>query len=144
MRKRVSAAVMMSAFIFAVATFGQDTRAKVQGIVSDSSSAIVAGAAVTLRNDDTGIQAQQQTSQTGQYLFDFVLPGHYTVTVEMSGFKQYVQRNILVQARGANQYTWCGKSIHKLREQDGAIKIAHKKVLLVNSDQEMPVLQFLI
>ena len=51
---------------------------------------------------------------------------------------------VLVQARGGAQVTWCGRSIHKLREQDGGIKIAHKKVLLVNSEQEMPVLQFLI
>jgi len=79
---------------------GQDTRAKVQGLVTDSSNAVIAGATVTLRNDDTAVQAQQQTSQVGVYLFDFVLPGNYTVTVEMSGFKQYVQRNVLVQARG--------------------------------------------
>jgi benzoate/toluate 1,2-dioxygenase beta subunit len=51
---------------------------------------------------------------------------------------------VLVQARGGAQLTWCGRSIHKLREQDGGIKIAHKKVMLVNSEQEMPVLQFLI
>jgi benzoate/toluate 1,2-dioxygenase subunit beta len=51
---------------------------------------------------------------------------------------------VLVQARGANQYVWCGRSTHRLREQDGGIRIAHKKILLVNSDQEMPVLQFLI
>jgi 3-phenylpropionate/cinnamic acid dioxygenase small subunit len=51
---------------------------------------------------------------------------------------------VLVQVRGASQYLWCGRSIHRLREQDGEMRIAHKKVLLVNSDQEMPVLQFLI
>jgi 3-phenylpropionate/cinnamic acid dioxygenase small subunit len=51
---------------------------------------------------------------------------------------------VLIQARGADQTIWCGRSIHTLREQDGGIKIARKKVLLVNSEQEMPVLQFLI
>jgi benzoate/toluate 1,2-dioxygenase subunit beta len=67
------------------------------------------------------------------------------VEVERAGEETTVNSNfILVQARGASQYTWCGRSIHKLREQDGGIKIAHKKVLLVNSEQEMPVLQFLI
>src|SRR5438874_1475789 len=86
--------------LFLSVSAGQDTRAKVQGLVADSSNAVVAGANVTLRNDETAVQAQQQTSQTGQYLFDFVLPGHYTLTVEMAGFKQYQQRNILVQARG--------------------------------------------
>ena len=51
---------------------------------------------------------------------------------------------VLVQTRGGAQFIWCGRSIHMLREQDGGIKIARKKVLLVNSEQEMPVLQFLI
>jgi 3-phenylpropionate/cinnamic acid dioxygenase small subunit len=51
---------------------------------------------------------------------------------------------VLVEARGAHQYVWCGRSIHTLREHKGEIKIARKKVLLVNSDQEMPILQFLI
>lgn len=51
---------------------------------------------------------------------------------------------ILVQARNNQQLIWCGRSIHKLRAESGGLKIAHKKVLLVNSEQEMPVLQFLI
>src|SRR5690242_10302666 len=71
--------------LFSMVLPAQDTRAKVQGLVTDASSAVVAGATVTLRNEDTAVQAQQQTGQTGQYLFDFVLPGHYTINVEMSG-----------------------------------------------------------
>ena len=51
---------------------------------------------------------------------------------------------ILVQARNNQQLIWCGRSIHKIRAEGGSLKIAHKKVLLVNSEQEMPVLQFLI
>lgn len=51
---------------------------------------------------------------------------------------------ILVEARGGQQYVWCGRTIHGLREAGDQLKIARKKVLLVNSDQEMPVLQFLI
>jgi hypothetical protein len=86
--------------LLAVPAFAQDTRAKVQGLVTDESSAVVAGAVVVLRNENTGVQVQQQSSAAGQYFFDFVLPGTYTVTVELQGFKQFVQRNILVQARG--------------------------------------------
>ncbi|MBI3682345.1 MAG: carboxypeptidase regulatory-like domain-containing protein [Acidobacteria bacterium] len=82
------------------AMFGQDTRARVQGLVTDSTNAVVAGAAVTLRNEKTGVQSVQETNASGQYLFDLVLPGNYTITVSLSGFKQFVQRNILVQARG--------------------------------------------
>jgi 3-phenylpropionate/cinnamic acid dioxygenase small subunit len=64
---------------------------------------------------------------------------------ESTGGELAVSSNfVLVQARGSNQYLWCGRSIYRLREQDGGLRIAHKKVLLVNSYQEMPVLQFLI
>ena len=64
----------------------QDTRGKVQGLVSDPSNAVVAGATVTLRNENTGVQAQKVTDEYGKYLFDYVLPGDYTVSVELSGF----------------------------------------------------------
>jgi len=51
---------------------------------------------------------------------------------------------ILVEARDGMQHVWCGRSIHALRETGGDFRIARKKVLLVNSDLEIPVLQFLI
>jgi 3-phenylpropionate/cinnamic acid dioxygenase small subunit len=51
---------------------------------------------------------------------------------------------ILGIARAAGQQFWMGRSIHCLRGDGEALKIAHKKVLLINSDIEMPLLQFLI
>jgi 3-phenylpropionate/cinnamic acid dioxygenase small subunit len=51
---------------------------------------------------------------------------------------------ILIQARYTEQLTWCGRTTHQVRREGDALKIARKKVLLVNSEQEMPVLQFLI
>src|SRR5947209_20155119 len=98
--RRLLLGVAVSA-LFAAMSLAQDTRGKVQGIVTDSSNAVIGGASVTLRNEDTAVQAQAQTGQAGQYLFDFVLPGHYTVTVEMAGFKQYMQRNILEIGRAS-------------------------------------------
>jgi benzoate/toluate 1,2-dioxygenase subunit beta len=64
---------------------------------------------------------------------------------ELNATEVKVESNfVLVEARGIHQNIWCGRSIHTLRQQDGELKIARKKVLLVNSDREMPVLQFLI
>jgi 3-phenylpropionate/cinnamic acid dioxygenase small subunit len=51
---------------------------------------------------------------------------------------------VLVEARGRHQYVWCGRSIHRLRKEGGNLKMSFKKVLLVNSQQAMPILQFLI
>jgi len=82
------------------AALAQDVRARVQGLVSDSSQAVVAGATVTLTNEATSVSATKQTNEVGQYLFDLVLAGNYTVTVDMQGFRKFVQKNVLVQSRG--------------------------------------------
>ena len=52
---------------------------------------------------------------------------------------------VLVFARLSEQQLWAGRTIHRLRrDAGGALQIRSKKVLLVNNDQEMPLLQFLI
>jgi hypothetical protein len=83
----------------ALCVSAQDYRAKVQGIITDSSDAAVPGARVTLRNNATGISATRESGPTGQYLFDNVEPGTYTVTAEFEGFSRQVQENVLVQTR---------------------------------------------
>ena len=100
MLSRIVCGLGVLAILSSFSALGQDTRAKVQGAVSDPTNAVVAGANVTLRNEDTGVTAQKATDQYGKYLFDYVLPGNYSVTVELTGFKQFIQKNILVQARG--------------------------------------------
>jgi benzoate/toluate 1,2-dioxygenase beta subunit len=51
---------------------------------------------------------------------------------------------ILASARAGRQELWAGRTIHRLRLYDDAPKIVSKKVLLINSDQELPLLQFLV
>ena len=75
------------ALLAAGAVYAQDTRAKLQGVVKDSTQAVVVGAEITLSNDNTGVKAVDQSSNVGHYLFDFVQPGNYTLTVETPGFR---------------------------------------------------------
>ena len=72
--------------LVSLALFGQDYRAKIQGIVTDSSDASMAGAKVTIRNINTGITATRETGANGAYLFDNVEPGTYVVSAEFQGF----------------------------------------------------------
>src|SRR6266496_2466978 len=78
----------------------QDYRAKVQGIVTDASQGAVDNARVSLRNVNTNIEATKVTDSTGHYLFDFVQPGIYAVTVQATGFQKFVQENVSVLTRG--------------------------------------------
>ena len=86
--------------VLAVSVAAQETRGRVQGSVRDPSGALVAGANVALTNGDTGLTAVKATSETGHYLFDMVVPGHYSITVAAAGFKAFVQKNILVEVGG--------------------------------------------
>lgn len=60
----------------------------VQGFVLDPSGAVVAGATVSLRNADTGVQNATKTGDGGNYRFSSLLPGNYVMSVEASGFKK--------------------------------------------------------
>lgn len=51
---------------------------------------------------------------------------------------------ILVEARGGHQYLWAGQTTHQLRDTNGLLRIGFKKVVLVNNDLELPLLQFLV
>jgi len=92
--------VLFLVLALAASLAAQETRGRVQGDVRDPSGALIAGANVTLSNDDSGVRAAKSTSETGHYMFDMVIPGHYTITVEAAGFKAFVQKNILVEVSG--------------------------------------------
>jgi hypothetical protein len=85
--------------LLSLAAFSQDYRAKIQGVVTDSSDAVAAGARVTIRNINTGITATRESGGNGAYLFDNVEPGTYVVSAEMQGFSRQQQEGVLVQTR---------------------------------------------
>jgi hypothetical protein len=91
-------AALITALVLPAA--GQELRGKVQGRILDNSGGVLVGASVTLRNVNTSVELHRLANEAGQYVFDFVSPGTYTLTVEMPGFSSFVQENILVQTRG--------------------------------------------
>lgn len=109
MKYRANAASILLLVICLCLTFGafltdycsaQELRARVQGLITDSSGGVLIGASVTLRNINTGVETHRLANEAGQYVFDHVSPGAYTLTVEMAGFNVFVQENILAQTRG--------------------------------------------
>ena len=79
-------------YYLVLAGAAQSYRGRVQGVVTDQSQAVIAGATVTLLNVGTGVSVVRQSGESGQYLFDLVDPGTYTVTVELPGFRSSSRR----------------------------------------------------
>ena len=78
------------------AAYAQFDTATVLGAVRDSSSAIVPGATVTLRNVATGITATAVSDGEGSYQFLNVRIGTYTVRGELQGFSVAEVENVVV------------------------------------------------
>src|SRR5579871_1587716 len=68
-------------FVCASTAFCQTETAAVLGTVTDSTGAIVPGATVTLKNLGTGVSRTATTSGSGDYAFDLLQVGAYSVTV---------------------------------------------------------------
>src|SRR6185503_13537549 len=75
----------------------QSTTQSVQGLVTDSSGAVIAGAMVTLTNQGTNVSVTTTSNETGNYSFPLVSVGDYTVKCEMQGFKAEVVRNLRLE-----------------------------------------------
>jgi hypothetical protein len=95
-----SAIALVLILLAAGAASAQDIRARVQGMVSDSSGGVLPGATVVLTNDGTAVAQTRTTGANGRFLFDFVESGTYSLSAELAGFKTTVQKGFRVQQRG--------------------------------------------
>ncbi|MFN9456188.1 MAG: carboxypeptidase-like regulatory domain-containing protein, partial [Acidobacteriota bacterium] len=84
--------VALAFFILVFSALPQGTTSRLQGVVVDSSAAIVGGATVTLKNEGTNAVFETKTTAAGAYVFESVPSGRYTVLVESPGFKKFTAR----------------------------------------------------
>lgn len=68
------------------------------GNVTDSSSAAVPEAKVTITQTGTGVIREATTNESGTYRFPTLPPGAYTVQVQASGFRTFSQSGVEVTA----------------------------------------------
>jgi hypothetical protein len=76
--------------------WAQFTTARLSGVVTDPSGAVVVGATVTVQDLGTGFTRTTNSTATGQYLFPSLPVGTYQVSVSMAGYKTYVQKGIVL------------------------------------------------
>ncbi|HYX00202.1 MAG TPA: carboxypeptidase regulatory-like domain-containing protein [Candidatus Elarobacter sp.] len=70
----------------------QSDLGKISGFIKDPSGATIANAKVTIRNN-TGIERQTTTNDSGYYVVTNVPPGLYTMIAEATGFQRYETSN---------------------------------------------------
>jgi hypothetical protein len=71
----------------ALPAVAQRTTATIRGTVTDISGAVVPGATVTVKGEDTGLTRTAQTNAAGNYSFPDLPVGRYRVDASLQGFK---------------------------------------------------------
>jgi Carboxypeptidase regulatory-like domain len=64
----------------------QTITGNINGTVTDSSGAVIAGAKVTATNVDTNVQSTTESNSSGIYNIRFLQIGRYILTMEVQGF----------------------------------------------------------
>ncbi|MBL8231084.1 MAG: TonB-dependent receptor [Bryobacterales bacterium] len=78
--------------------FAQTTgTATLVGTLTDTTGAIIPGAAVTVVNTETQFTYTGQSNTEGNYYVPNLSPGTYRLTIEAQGFKRYVREGIILR-----------------------------------------------
>jgi hypothetical protein len=83
--------LLIPAFLIA-----QTFRGTILGTVADSQGAVIAGAKVTVRNMNTGLERTTETSADGSYAVPELPIGTYSVTISQTGFQTAATKDVAV------------------------------------------------
>jgi hypothetical protein len=99
----------------------------ITGTVTDPNGAVVAGATVTAKNTETGLERSTTTSSEGLYRLENIPPGIYDVRVEAQGFSQAIANAVKLQ-------------VGEQRDVNFGMKVAGAAVSVVVSS-EVPLIE---
>jgi hypothetical protein len=97
----------------------------ISGTVMDPSGALIAGAKVTVTQKSTSVARATVTNGSGQFNIPSLPPTTYTVLVEATGFKKYVQDVVLLadQVRDLDVRMQVGEMTQQVTVEESAVAV---------------------
>ena len=129
-----SQASLLAGLLISGAVFAQEFRASVAGQVTDSTGATVPGAEVVVTSLERNTSFRTVSNSAGRYVLEFLLPGHYTLTAEKSGF---MVGDILIALEG--QTVSSTDDIQRVLDPDQIGKAVTVRIIRGGSPQELSV-----
>ncbi|MBZ5724312.1 MAG: TonB-dependent receptor [Acidobacteriia bacterium] len=87
-----------AALLWSVPVRAQVTTADVVGRVTDPSGAVVPNAKVTIQNTGTGAVRSMNTTESGDYVFNLLPIGSYTIHIEVASFRTFTRQGLELAA----------------------------------------------
>jgi len=91
------AIALVMGLLAALPAFAQTSTATLTGTVRDSTGAILPAVTVTATNSEKNASQTLVSNDAGSYVFPALLPGIYSVSAELPGFKKFVREGITLQ-----------------------------------------------
>ena len=101
---QVAGLALLTLAVF-VSAQAQVTTGKVRGIVQDPTGAVVPGAKVTIANKKTNATSTVVTTGSGEYQFNDLVPGEYSLKVEATNFKSVSLNDVRVELNQTTDLT---------------------------------------
>src|SRR5262249_23180930 len=79
----------LAILLFTAVAWAQVTTATIYGTVTDPTGGVVPGATITMVAEATGAASSKVSGAAGEFVFDFLHVGTYTLRIEGAGFKKY-------------------------------------------------------
>ncbi len=88
---------VLASFVFLTEPSLAQSLSGLTGTVTDSTGAVVTGAAIAVRNVSTGVIHRAATNERGGYVFTSLPPGPYSVECEHAGFKRFERTGVTLE-----------------------------------------------
>ncbi|MBO0858626.1 MAG: TonB-dependent receptor [Chloracidobacterium sp.] len=89
--------VMFALLVVSTAVMAQHIRGALEGTVVDQNGAVLSGAKVIVKNEATSAESSTTANDRGYFNVQNLEAGIYTVTVEQSGFRKYVAKDVNIK-----------------------------------------------
>ena len=83
-----------------LSALAQVERGTIAGTVRDPSGAATPNVAITVTNVATGVEYKTQTNDSGEFVAPNLIPGEYSITATLTGFKTLQRKGIVLQVNG--------------------------------------------
>ena len=87
----------LALLFLATGASAQQGATELRGIVLDAQQAVLPGASLTIRNQDTGTFREAVSNADGAYFLTGLVPGTYELRVTLSGFRELVRPDIRLE-----------------------------------------------
>src|ERR1041385_9209842 len=94
--------VVLALFVFAPAAFSQGGTGRLIGTVTDPGGAVIPGATVTVKDNQTGPDQTATANDEGNFVFNQLDFGTYTVTVTAQGYSTFTATEVKVDSNRDN------------------------------------------